>query len=186
MSIKTNAPTEDLTTKYFLANKEFCYDTESFIKKFNGISEGIYNAWYYHVKGEINNPNNWKITYKKEVIGAKYGVDTFKLAKWECNKKFLSQSKFKIRRKTWLDFIKVKLDKNLNPLEKDSFYLIETYEQDNSNLIMKIYKILKDLLERREIYEIEVMPEYLKVEIITDNQYFDILNKLIREIQKIN
>ncbi|WCO03640.1 hypothetical protein [Psychroserpens ponticola] len=185
MKIKSDADPEELTSPFYKANQDFCSEFESFISTKNGKVKGKYNAWSYIIYGKISNPKNWDLLYKKSTFSSTGNlfISSKKqcllvLAEWSTKIPGNHNSKFKIRKRERLDFIKLLFNKNLSKLELSNDYII--YSNGHSiKLFAEINNVLKSLFLSKEIFAIEFNNDKLTVELRTEKHHFDIFNKLI-------
>lgn len=68
-------------------------------------------------------------------------------------------------------------NKSLSKFNIYDKYIIET-ENNKSQLISKLTKILEPLFKSKEIYKINHQDDKLKIELRTEKHYFDIFNEL--------
>ncbi|TXE15722.1 hypothetical protein ES731_15030 [Psychroflexus gondwanensis] len=187
MKIKPNAASNELSSPFYLINKNFCSDFENYIANKNGKVKGNYNAWSYLIFGKINSPKNWTLMYKKSTFTSGNLLLSSKcqnllvLAEWETERKGTHNSEFEIRRKSSTDFFRKIVNKSLSDLDLSDKYVLEI-KNAKSPLIFKLTSILKSLFLSGEIYKIEHRNDKLKIEMRTEKHHFEIFDKLIMEI----
>ncbi|WP_127845180.1 hypothetical protein [Psychroflexus aestuariivivens] len=181
MKIKSNSSKSEVDSPYFVRNKKFCKEFESFILEKNGNVKGNFNAWSFSIIGKITKPNTWILRYKKATftsgnlfLSSKY-QNLLTMAEWKTTNRF--GSNFKIRKKSFIDFFNLQLDESLSILDFSDKYLIINGEQNNK-FIKQMLKILKPLFLSGEIYKIENSNDNLKIELRTEKLHFDIFEKL--------
>lgn len=179
MKIKPNAAPSELSSPFFIKNKEFCSTFESFIASKNGTVKGQYNAWTYTIFGKINNPKNWDLKYLKVPIESgnllvHYFYKNERIsAIWSTKRNTTKENSFLIRKKKRFDF--------LNPKNK---FLVgyDNYTIKSKNLDLKLIEQLKIELEKviksKELYKIDFSNNRLTIEIRTEKHYFDIFEKI--------
>jgi len=183
MIIKPDASSDEYSSPFFKLNEKFCSEFESFIAEKNGEVKGKYNAWSYVVYGKIKEPKTWTLKYKKSTFSSSGNLWKSQcllvLAEWTTKRIDNSNSDFKIRKKEKIDFIKLNIGNKLKPLEVSKKYVIELGNQQ-SNFIKRIIEITNELFEKEEIYIIELKNGILKIELRTENHYFEIFNELTK------
>ncbi len=188
MSIESNASPDELSSPYYIANKNFCIEFEKFIVKRKGEVKGKYNAYSFFVIGNIKAKKYWKLTYKRATYsssGILY-LDAEKeclllLAKWETELTNNNAEKFLIRKRTNIDNIRMLFDKGLNKIKTSKKYIIKTNNPE-CELITKLTRILNVIIKSEELYEIELKNSRLRIEMRTGKQYFDLFNRLMNKI----
>ncbi len=186
MIIKPDASSDEYSSPFFKLNEKFCSEFENFIAKKNGEVKGKYNAWSYVIYGKIREPKNWTLKYKKSTFSSSGNLFLSSksqcllvLAEWTTKRIDNSNSDFKIRKKEKTDFIKLNIGNKLKPLEVSKKYVIELGNQQ-SNFLKRIIEITNELFEKEEIYIIELKNGILKIELRTENHYFEIFNELTK------
>ena len=183
MKIKPNASPDEKSSPFYKRNEEFCSQFEHFVAEKKGKVKGNYNAWSYTILGKISTPKNWTLKYKKSTFSSgnlwisSKNQNLLVLAEWETERIGTHNSEFLIRKKTKTDFIKLMFNKSLSKFNIYDKYIIET-ENNKSQLISKLTKILEPLFKSKEIYKINHKDDTLKIELRTKKHYFDILNEL--------
>jgi len=187
MVIKSNATPVEIDSPFYKKNEEFCSKFEHFIAQKNGKVKGNYNAWSYTIFGKISKPKNWTLKYKKATfssgnlwLSSKH-QNLLVLAEWSTKRIGTHNSEFIIRTKTKTDFIKLIFNKSLSKFDNYGKYIIQS-ENDKSQLISELIKILEPLFKSGEIYSINHRNDKLKIELRTEKHYFEIFDKLISEL----
>ncbi len=54
MTLKSNAVSGELTSPFYIRNKEFCEEYEEYITSLGGKIYGSFNSWSYNVLGFFN------------------------------------------------------------------------------------------------------------------------------------
>ena len=185
MKIKSNASPDELSSPFFTLNEEFCSEFESYIASKNGKVKGNYNAWSYLIFGKITNPKNWNLMYKKATFASTGNLllsskheSLLVMAEWETQRKGTHNTEFKIRKKTFFDFLKIPLSNSLSRLEVSSKYVLHS-KSNPPKLLSELNVILRGLFISGEIYSIEHANEKLRIELRSENHHFDILDQLI-------
>ncbi len=183
MIIKPNASPDEKDSPFYKKNEEFCSEFEHFIAEKNGKVKGNYNAWSYSIFGKISKSKNWTLKYKKVTfssgniwLSSKH-QNLLVLAEWTTERIGTHNSEFLIRKKTRTDSIKLMFNKSLSKFDNYYKYVIES-ENNKSQLISKLTKILEQLFESSEIYKIDHRNDKLKIELRTEKHHFDIFNEL--------
>jgi hypothetical protein len=183
MAIKSNASPDEKKSPFYKNNEIFCSEFEYFIIEKNGKAKGYYNAWSYSIFGKILKHKNWTLKYKKATfssgnlwLSSKH-QNLLVLAEWETKRAGTYNSEFLIRKKTKTDFIKKIFNKSLSKFNIYDKYIIES-ENNKSQLISQLNKILEPLFKSEEIYIIDHRNNRLKIELRTEKHYFDIFNEL--------
>ena len=184
MIIKPDASFDEYSSPFFKANEKFCSEFESFIAERNGEVKGKYNAWSYAIYGKIREPKTWTLIYKKSTFTSSGNLllssksqSLLVLVEWTTRRIENSDSDFKIRKKKTTDLIKLNIGNKLKPLNISKKYVIE-FGNEKPNFLKKIIEITKELFEKEEIYIIELKNGILKIELRTENHYFEIFNQL--------
>lgn len=181
MSIKPNSTLSEAKSPYFKRNERFCVEFENYIHKKNGKTKGYFNAWSYCVIGKIIEPNIWILEYKKSTFTSGNLFLTSKFqnlshsVKWKTKNRF--GSNFSIKRISLGDIFNLGFKKSVSRLDFSEKYLIEKNEE-NSPKFIKLIEILKPLITTCELYKVENSNDVLKIELKTENHYFDIFDKL--------
>ena len=184
--IEQNGSTSEMNSPFFVRNKEFCNEFENFVLEKNGKVKGNYNAWSFSIIGKINNPNIWTLNYKKSTFTSgnlflsTKTQNLLTLAVWKTKNIF--DSKFKVRRKTNLDFFKLQTSKSISKLEFTDNYVIEN-KIKKGDFLNKLFEILKPLFLTNEIYEIENTKDDFRIELRTEKHHFEIFER-IAELKK--
>lgn len=184
MKIKSNGSPDEISSPFFITNKEFCYQFENYIASKNGKVKGKYNAWSFLVFGKISKPKNWNLMYKKAsftsgniFLSSEY-QSLLVLAEWETERKGTHNSEFLIRKKTRFDFFRIPLSKSLSTLDVSNKYVIKA-KGSKPKLLTELIGILKNLFVSEEIYKVVHANEKLRIELRTDKHHFEVLDKLI-------
>jgi hypothetical protein len=184
MKIKSNASPDEISSPFFVTNKEFCYEFENYIASKNGKVKGNYNAWSFLVFGKISNPKAWNLMCKKAsytsgniFLSSEY-QSLLVMAEWETERKGNHDYEFLIRKKTRTDFLKIPLSKSLSNLDFSSEYVIKA-KGNMPKLLSELIEILKGLFISEEIYKVVHSNEKLRIELRTDKHHFEVLDKLI-------
>lgn len=188
MKIKHNASPSEESSPFYQANKAFCFEIEKYVTSKGGTLEGKFNAWSYIVEGEVFEKKKWNITYKKATFSSSGNLllsskhqCLLVLVKWKTEIKNTNNTGFQIRRKTLLDSIKMLFNKSIKELSPNSKYI--TIQKGNkSDLIPKLYQILKPLFNLDEVFEVDYQNNLLTVELRTPKHYFDLLEKIISKL----
>ena len=182
MPIVHNAASDELLSPYFKQNEAFCKAFDAFIQSKGGETKGKYNAWSYGVIGEISHPKSWILKYRKSTFtsGNLLLSDTqnqFVGLEWiATNLKMRAQS-FTIRKKTFFDRILLVLDQKLSTLSISSKYVIRS-NRLSPDFLSELQEILKDVFLAEEVYRIRLKDGVLKVEVHTQQHYFEGFNQL--------
>lgn len=183
MTIKSNASPHEKDSPFYKKNEKFCLEFEQYILGEEGEVKGNYNSWSYAVIGEISNPKNWTLKYKKSTfssgslwLSSKY-QNLLVLAEWTTKRIETQSSEFLIRRKTKTDFLNLLWNKSLSKFGDYNEYIIES-KVNKPQLISKLEKILEPLFKSGEVYKINHRDNKLKIELRTDKHYFEIFEKL--------
>ena len=189
MSIKTNASPNELDSPFFIRNEKFCKNFENFISENNGMTKGRYNAWSYDFYGKVKIENDWTLHYKKGtyssgnlLLSTKY-QNLLVLIEWTCHKIESLGSDFIIRKRELTDLYKLSFFKKYIKLNISDKYIIIPEKEKVNDKINQIINTLKPLFQKEEIYKISYKKDELKIELRTENQYFDIFKKLDRTIK---
>lgn len=181
MVIKSVAQLDELSSPYFLMNKEFCQDFEQFIASKSGMIKGSYNVWSYNItakiphkaewilkcnKGTYASPGNLALSAKKQALRV--------TSTWSANNLISDSSDFKIKRKNFLHFF----NKKWTPLTKNISYSIKG-NQSHSKLQLSLFTILDDLLFHEKVMNIEYLNNKLKIEVDTEEIHKDVIDKLL-------
>ena len=179
--IEPNSSASEMSSPYFVRNKEFCDEFESFVTEKNGKVKGNYNAWSFSIIGKVTDPNIWTLNYKKATFTSGNLFLSTKtqnmLTSAEWKTKNLFDSNFKVRRKNMADFFNLQISKSLSTLNFSDEYVIDNKIQHNDYLD-EMFIMLKPLFEAKEIYEIENINDNFRIELRTEKHHFKIFEKL--------
>ncbi|WP_452219035.1 hypothetical protein [Lacinutrix undariae] len=185
MNLKSNSTEDEKESPFYKINKDFATEFEHFILEKNGTVKGNYNVWSYTLFGKIATPNNWILKYKKAtfslanlLLSTKY-QNLLVLAEWQTKMIGTGNSDFIIRKKTKTDFIKLWFSSRVSKFNVYHKYIIKS-QNNTSELISKLTKILAPLFESKEIYSVEHRHNKLSIELRTDKHHFEIFNKLTK------
>jgi hypothetical protein len=188
MKIKSTATYSEESSPFYTKNKDFCLEIERYIQRKGGTLEGKFNAWSYIVQGEIMEPKKWALNYKKATFTSSGNLflssghqSLLVRAEWRTELKNTPYSEFKIRKKTNFDCIKMTFSQSIKELVPNSKYSL-IQNGNTSDLVPKLYPILKPLFKSGEVFEIVLENELLKIELRTKKHYFDILEKIMTKL----
>jgi len=185
MSVISNASPDEYFSPFFLKNELFCKEFENFILDKHGEVIGKYNAWSYIIIGKINKPTKWVLKYKKSTFTStgNLWLSSRKqnlLVTSECSTKRIHthNSGFLIRKRTFLDFIPLKLNKDISHLKACNNYILET--KGTSKIISELTNLLENLFKSGEVYQVKLKNNILSVVLRTEKHHFNLFDQLVR------
>lgn len=188
MNIKSNASSSEKLSSFYNANKAFCLDIEEYIVSKGGSLKGEFNAWSYLVTGEVLLKKKWYLKYKKATFSSSGNLllsseyqSLLVLAEWKTEIEDIHHTAFQIRKKTFFDEIKTIFSKSMNELNPNGKYIV-IQKGNKSDLVPKLYQILKQSFYLEEIFVIEYQNNLLRIEFRTAKHNFDILDKIMTEL----
>ncbi len=185
MKIKSNAGNSELSSPFYLMNEKFCFEFEKYIASKNGMVKGTYNAFSYLIFGQISNPKDWDLMYKKATFsGGNLWLSSKRqnllvAAEWSTKRIGTHNSKFTIRRKSRSDFFTMMFNNKLSKFEFDDSYVID-YDLSNKQQIANLTNTLSELFKTKELYKIEQNDGKLSIQLRSDKHHFDVFERLLR------
>ncbi len=184
MMIKPNASPDEYFSPFFKKNKLFCEEFEQFIAKHKGEVKGKFNAQSYLITGRISQPKNWVLTYKKSIFSSTGNLllsskkqSLYVIAEWKTNRIASPDTEFIIKKKSFLDKIKMILYNKKQLLLINKNYLIES-KYPSSELIKRLSVILEELFISKEVYQIRLKNDELLIFLHTEKHHFDLFTKI--------
>lgn len=184
MKIKSNASPQELSSPFFKANKQFCYEFETYMASKNGLVKGKYNAWSYLIEGKIKSPDNWKLKYKKSTFSSGNLFFSSKkqnllvLVEWQTDKFKDKNAEFYIRTKSYIDVLRLAFDKSVSQLNLSKSYVV-CFKGEKPYFFDNIITTLEHLFTTKELYLITYKNQMLTIELRSELHHFDKLNELI-------
>ena len=65
MTLVSKHTSGELSSPFYVENKEKCEEYESFIQEIGGESKGYYNAYSYNAMGTVDSTSKWQLRLKK-------------------------------------------------------------------------------------------------------------------------
>lgn len=179
MKIKSNALPYEVNSPFFIANKMFCEEVESFVKDKHGNVKGLYNANSYFIKGKITTHKTWMLKYKKAtytgtgnlLLSSKF-ENLLELAHWSCT--ITALNTVVIRKRTFFDFFNPSF-KKMTLFPKYGI----TYKGEESVYFDKVLAILQPLFTSGKIFKVSITTNRLDIELRSEQSHLDILNQLL-------
>ena len=186
MPLKPNAAPDEFSSPFFVRNKEFCEKFERVMLDLNGTVNGLFNAYSYNVLAEINRGNKWLFRIKKSTYTTSGNLfisskdeGLFIAAQWSSNELGSGCPKFVIRRKNWLDFLKVSLFNDLWKLKDYSNYIIKC-DEPNNLFISKVNSILSNLYLSNKVFTIRYESPKIFIDLRTDQIHQNEIMELLK------
>jgi hypothetical protein len=187
MTLVSKHTSGELSSPFYVENKEKCEEYESFIQEIGGESKGYYNAYSYNVMGTVDSRSKWQLRLKKStfssagnlLLSSKY-QSLMEIAQWSSDNVILSVPKFTIKRKNWTDSFKVQFNPNLKILPGFKKYVVNSKEP-NDRAILNLCELLRDLFEKGVVFSIHYDNPKLLIDLRTNK----IHKKEIAELLKI-
>lgn len=186
MKIKSNAGSSELSSPFYRMNEKFCFEFEKYIASKNGMVKGTYNAFSYLIFGQISDPKDWDLMYKKATFsGGNLWLSSKRqnllvASEWSTKRIGTHNSKFLIRRKSRFDFLKMLFNNQLSKFEFADDYMIES-DLSNKQLIKNLASSLSDLFKTKEIYQIEQADGKLSIQLRSEKHHFEVFEKLLNQ-----
>jgi hypothetical protein len=189
MSISSNAAESEQNSRFYKANSAFCEEFEKFILDKGGKVTGSFNSWSYEVYGKIRTPQQWVLKYKKSTLSSgniffssKY-QNLFVSLEWSTLIKTEQKLDFLIRKRKLINFRQLPYDQTSILTDISNKYVIYS-ESSDSTLISELTNALKEQFKTNQIYKIQLINNQLKIEMRTDQHYFEIFQKLVDHFTK--
>ena len=187
MSVVSDALKNELDSPFYLSNKNFCLEVEDFILRNSGEAVGKYNAWSFLVKGKITTPVECKLRYSKATDTA---IDRGLLTDikmsvvyrtvWEFKLSNTYKCEFVVREKSSFDKIKSLFTTSYSIDFAPKYTVIK--KGSDLNLLNLISSTLKIPFSSGDIFRAEFSSGLLKIEMNTDQKYFDLFEELIKSL----
>jgi len=186
MKIKSNAVSTEITSPFYLRNKEKCLEFESYIATKKGKVKGSYNAWSYLIYGKIEQPRPWLLVYEKSTFTYVWNIFLSSkrqslriLCKWSTTVD--ENPNFIIKRKTIYNSIAVLLNKKVSILMDTENYIIKT-NNASTKLISDISKSLKPLFKNRKVHKIILKEDKLTIILHTSKLHLETFESLLTTV----
>jgi hypothetical protein len=185
MKIKSNAGSSELSSPFYQMNEKFCSEFEKYIASKNGMVKGTFNAFSYLIFGQISDPKDWDLMYKKATFsGGNLWLSSKRqnlllAVEWSTKRIGTHNSTFLIRRKTRSDFFKMMFNNKLSKFELADNYVIES-DLSNKQQILNLTNSLSELFKTGEIYKIEQKDGKLSIQLRSEKHHFDLFEKLLK------
>ncbi len=186
MTLKSNAVSGELSSPFYIRNKEFCEEYEQYITNLGGKIYGSFNAWSYNVLGVISGDSKWGFRIKKSTFTSSGNLfltsksqSLFLASQWFSKDLASGCPKFTIRRKQRWDYIRIALFDNWKKLDNFDNYVIKCYETENF-FISKINKILSNLYTDKKVFNIHYNDPEIYIDLRTDKIHRKEMENLIR------
>ncbi len=181
MKIKSNALPKEFDSPFYIMNKTFCRDFEHYIFTKKGLVKGVYNAYSYIVYGKIETNRHWDVTYKKAVytgtgnlLFKRKSETLLTLGKWICDDFKTPHKRIFIRKKRPFDRLRV----SYSNMKQHPKYVMKL-EGKSSALLNEMLHIFQPLFDSKELYRVQLKQNKLTIELRSEEQHFDILDKLL-------
>ncbi len=182
MPLISNAAPDELSSSYYLANKSFCEEFESFVIEKGGKIVGSYNSWSYEIIATIPHQNNWTFRYKKAtyssgslLLSSEY-QNLSTIAIWTADFN-TNSSDFYTRKRKFRDIFTLGLNR-YQKLDINPNYIIKS-NSPQSTFLQNILKTLNALFYWEEIYSLKYQNGKLTVELRTKDLHLNKIEKLL-------
>jgi hypothetical protein len=162
MAIKSNASPDELSSPFYIKNKELCLSWEKFIHDREGKINATYNAFSLSIKAKVKLNSTWVIEVEK--------------ASYTSGNLFLSYKSQNLQEVL-----------TLQTLVKDSgckkFYIKNgNIKRGNSShpLLKSVTSLLKDGFQNKFVYEVTFKDDILTIVIHHQNDGFEFVEKILQ------
>lgn len=189
MGIQSIALPGENDSPFYLNNKAFCEDFESFITDLGGQTTGSYNASSYNVKGRVDAPLRWIFQLKKSTYYSGYlFVSTKKQSLqfwtiWKCKNLETDFPNFRVRKKRFGDSSRILISPSVCKFQNRRKYTIIS-SQPNHALANRLSSMLKFYLSDQSLLKMTYVDNELIIQVSTEqilkNKFKELMNEKFR------
>lgn len=182
MAITSNAAPKELSSSFYLENKEACEAFEAIILKYKGETKGHYNAWSYSIHGTVTLNYKWIFHHKKSTYSSgnlilpKHQNVLFS-ASWKAMLKQKNQSDFKIRKKNFMDVFLKLLKPTIHTLPVSNNYVIIT-DNASTSFITQLSSLLNTAFNSGEVSHVSYANSILEINFMSQSKPIKLLESV--------